>query len=173
MQVATFVVAVLGLAISAVSMTWQVTSHVLTGRRVRTVLLQGALNPARGMVTTPHANKRDVELLASQGFNQPIIAVRVANIGRMPVTVKRWGLVGEPKSFTLWPTAMTIGEPLPFRLEAGESETWAVDMGEVHRFVTASAAAFEIPVSQVRVRGTVELGDGRTCVTRKDLFFAE
>jgi hypothetical protein len=93
-------------------------------------------------------------------------------IGRIPVTVNRWGLVGEPRGFTLWPMTMAIGKPVPCQLEAGESETWAVAGSEVQKFVTASAFAFEVPTSDIRLRGKVELGDGRTHLTPTDLGFA-
>jgi len=51
----------------------------------------------------------------------------VANVGRQPVTVARWGL-RSGLGMSLYPAAGSIGPRLPHRLEVGESETWAVDL---------------------------------------------
>ena len=64
MAVATLVLAVVGLVISVISLTWQVVQHSLTGSRVRAELLLGGFGFG-GVVTGPFDMDRSV--LASQG----------------------------------------------------------------------------------------------------------
>jgi hypothetical protein len=67
---------------------------VLTGGRVKVALRVGGRGHG-GMITVPTERfaEESPQLLASQGYPQPIIAATVANVGRQPVTVARWGLV--------------------------------------------------------------------------------
>jgi hypothetical protein len=87
------------------------------------------------MVTAPAGNLSAdwLEGLASQGFSRPIVAVNVANVGRQPVKVARWGLKSG-LGVSLYPTDM-IGPRLPHRLEVGDAETWAMDMATVQAFI--------------------------------------
>jgi hypothetical protein len=98
------------------------------------------------MVTAPPNSLRANwwETVASQGFPQPIVAVMVANVGRQPVTVARWGL-RSGLGMSLYPAADSIGPRLPHRLEVGESETWAVDLAPVHAFIQATRETLEKP----------------------------
>ena len=75
--------------------------------------------------------------LASQGFSRPVVAVTVANVGRQPVNVARWGLKSGLGT-SLYPVAAGIGPSLPHRLEVGDAATWAVDMEAVQAFMKAT-----------------------------------
>lgn len=122
--------------------------------------------------------------LVEQGYTLGVIAVRVRNTGRMPVTVEHWSLgkwTPEPASLIgriesrinpppqsgpeLEPSGeATIGPPLPHLLEAGgPSATWAVRVEAVAAFGAATRA--ELGVDTLEVVGKVELGHGRTCTT--------
>jgi hypothetical protein len=121
--------------------------------------------------------------LAEHGYSVPVVAVEVRATGRMPVTVQRWSLgcsrPEEPRvrglgavyrrprllvSFT--PLGLSMGQPLPHRLEAGASETWAVPLSEVQVFADVNKEVFKLSAAVITAR--VELGDGRTYWTRVD-----
>jgi hypothetical protein len=140
MNVASLVLGIVGAVLASLSLGWQAANYVLTGGRVKVVLQVGGRNHS-GMITMPpeRFTQESPRLLASQGFPQPIVAVKVANVGRQPVTVDRWGLVSGLGT-SLYPAADSIGLPFPHRLEVGESATWAVDMRAVNAFIQATQA---------------------------------
>ena len=86
-------VGVCGVVLASLSLGWQAANYVLTGGRVKVRLLVGAVGRG-GIVTAPATNLslEWLQGLAAQGFSQPIVAVNVANVGRQPVKVERWGL---------------------------------------------------------------------------------
>lgn len=140
------------------SAVWQAATFALTGGRVKVQLRVGAMNRG-GMVTAPPSSLRPewIRELAEQGYSAPIVAVRVANVGRQPVTVASWSVVS-PRGVSLSPMADSIGPALPHRLEVGESETWAVDMRSVQAFMQTTTEV----LGGTEVFGQVELADGRT-----------
>lgn len=154
-------VAILAVVLACLSLGWQAATYVLTGGRVKVTLLVGAMGNG-GMVTgSPDKLKPGwFDGVAEQGYRSPVVAVKVANVGRQPVTVTRWSVVC-PLAGSLTPVANSIGPPLPHRLEVGESATWAVDMHSVHTFMEATRKVVARG-RQVVAFGQVELGDGRT-----------
>jgi len=148
-------VGVCGVVLASLSLGWQAANYVLTGGRVKITLLVGAMGSG-GMMTISTENLRPdwLEGLAEQGFSRRIVAVRVANVGRQPVQVTRWGLkpgLGP----SLYPQANGIGPSLPHRLDVGEGETWAVGMDAVQAFIQATNATF----------GKSQPGSGRPSTT--------
>jgi hypothetical protein len=181
MSVASFVLGICGVVLASLSLGWQAASYVLAGGRVKVRLRVGGLGNG-GMVTaTPDSLRANWwEHLAAQGYRRPIVAVTVANVGRLPVTVARWGLKSG-LGMSLYPVADSIGPRLPHRLEAGESETWAVDMAPVQAFIQAARETLggsqaesgppssligtiqaQMAAQKDGVVGVVELADGRT-----------
>jgi hypothetical protein len=182
MNVASLVLGICGAVLASLSLGWQAANYVLTGGRVKVTLLVGALGNG-GMATARPQGFMTTdwwENLGKQGFRQPIVAVRVANVGRQPVKVERWGLVSGLGT-SLYPLADSIGPGLPHRLDVGEAETWAVDFAAVDAFITATRETLGPPKpasqrseslvdtinAQVRtepgdVVAIAELADGRT-----------
>ncbi|GAB7046592.1 hypothetical protein [Catenuloplanes indicus] len=80
-------------ALSAASLGWQAATYLLTGGRIRVTLELGAVGNA-GLVSAPPklVTFRTMWSVREQGFDQPVVVVKVANIGRQPVTVQRWSL---------------------------------------------------------------------------------
>jgi hypothetical protein len=140
---ASLVVGTCGVVLASLSLGWQAATYVLAGGRVKVRLRVGGLGNG-GMVTAPPNSLSATwwEQLAAQGYRRPIVAVTVANVGRQPVTVARWGL-RSGLGMSLYPAADSIGPPLPHRLEVGESETWAVDLAPVHAFFRPRANLWE------------------------------
>lgn len=181
MNVASLVLGIVGAVLASLSLGWQAANYVLTGGRVKVVLRVGGRSDG-GMITMPteRFTEESPKLLASQGFPQPVVAVKVANVGRQPVTVAGWGLVSGLGT-SLYPATDSIGPPFPHRLEVGESATWAVDMHTVNDFIQATKATLaEQQVAPARpntllgrieteralqpgeIAGIAELADGRS-----------
>jgi hypothetical protein len=188
MNVASLVLGICGVVLASLSLGWQAAQHVLTGGRVKVRLRMGGIGNG-GMVTAAPSSLREGwwEQLAEQGYRRPIVAVTVANVGRLPVTVARWGLKSG-LGMSMYPAADSIGPPLPHRLEAGESGTWAVDMGPVDAFIRATrevlgrpqaesgrprstigAIQAEMSGQKDAVVGVVELADGRSKRSRETI----
>jgi hypothetical protein len=131
-------VGICGVVLASLSLGWQAATYVLSGGRVKVRLLVGALGNG-GMATKPAEDLSASWLkeLASQGFSRPVVAVTVANVGRQPVNVARWGLKSGLGT-SLYPLADGIGPSLPHRLEVGDAATWAVDMETVQAFMKAT-----------------------------------
>jgi hypothetical protein len=128
-------VGVCGVVLASFSLAWQAANYVLTGGRIKVRLLIGAVGNG-GIVTAPPENLSPEWLqgLASQGFSRPVVVVNVANVGRQPVKVVRWGLKsGLGVSLYLPPDG--IGPSLPHRLDVGDAETWTINMDTVRTFI--------------------------------------
>jgi len=155
-QVVTLVIAVLGLVVSVVALTWQVVQHRLTGSRVRVELLAGALG--KGGAGTGPIEAFDQEMLARQGLHQPIIAVRALNVGRLPVDVTGWDVkTGDGFGYTL--PGWGPNPSLPYRLEPGAQVTFFCPMADVLAMVAAKEA---IGKDDRHLQAAVALGTGET-----------
>lgn len=188
MEIATFVLAVVGTVLAAASLTWQAATYVLTGGRVSVELRTGALHASGSSMVTAATRDADqvwAAQLAEQGYTRPLVVVKVRNIGRMPVTIERWSLAcsgppepprnrgllaaiaaasSRPRRLTEFqPVAGSFGPQLPHRLDAGSSETWGTDAREIRDLVAATLEVWKLPL--VSLDGKVELGDGRTART--------
>jgi hypothetical protein len=163
-EIATLAIALLGVVLSALSLGWQAATFFLEGGRIKAVFQPGFSGGA-GVVTMPMAQFTDqatINTMMSQGFTQAVVAIRVRNVGRLPVTVASWSVVTRPGVVEWQPIGAALGPRLPHRLEAGESEMWATDFGSVRAMVVATASVKKIPPNRMRVGATVSLGDGRT-----------
>jgi hypothetical protein len=84
-------------------------------------LLVGALG--RGGAGTGPIEAFDQKMLARQGLDQPIIAVRARNIGRLPVDVTGWDVkTGAGFGYTL--PGWEVNPSFPYRLEPGAQVTF-------------------------------------------------
>jgi len=172
MQVATLVIAVAGVTLAALSLGWQAATFVLTGGRVKVELRVGAMHGTASHMVTQSVSSGlpDPERLQADGYTRPVVAVQVRNVGRMAVTVEDWSLFTSPGSrIALQPVGQSIGPPLPHRLEAGATGTWAVELAPVRAMRAATVAALKVPEERIKIRGKVGLGDGRTVETREAL----
>ncbi|KAA1399646.1 hypothetical protein [Aeromicrobium ginsengisoli] len=155
MEVFTLTIAVVGLALSVASLTWQVVQHSLTGPRVQAEILWGglgrggaAIGPIRG----------DLDRTLQQGFTEPVVAVRGRNRGRMPVDIKGYGVEGQA-GMSLSRFAWDPNPPLPHRLESGSEVTFYVPLEDVHRLIDASET---LGPYNGRIRGSLDLSLGKT-----------
>ncbi len=161
-------IAVVSLILAGLSLGWQAATFFLEGGRIRATLRPG-FSSASGVVTVPPSqflDKGTFGMMASQGFTQPVLAVQVRNVGRLPVTIASWSLVTRPHVGEFQPLSAALGKPLPHRLDAGESEMWAVDFAWIAAAVSASATVKKVPTAGIRVHATVSLGDGRVVAAK-------
>jgi hypothetical protein len=157
--------------VAALSLGWQIAVHQLEGRRVRVTLVHGAAG--RGSVVTSKVGRTGAPSnharLAEQGFTEAVIGVAVTNLGRAPVRVDRYSVlpVGRAAASLSVLGENVLGPELPYRLPAGETETWFVTDAQARALIAANRAM--APTSN-RVRMSVELGTGDVRRTRRAAF---
>ena len=169
MQVATFVIAVLGLAVATSSLTWNVVQFLLAGSRPEVQLIVGALAPG-GMVVGepgPHIEGTLRRFAADNGYDRRVIGVRVINYGRTAARVQSWGIKLKTAGVSFKPLDDSIGPELPHVLEPGAQETWVVDIERAVRLASVTAATFKRP--EEPLYGIVELSTGKALKSRKSV----
>lgn len=157
--------AIAGIVLSAVSLTWQAATFRLTGSIVRAELKHGGVGMGGVLFGSPGTYSQS--LLASQGFTQEVIGVEVFNRGRLPVSITGWALQIEGKE-TFSMTTQQVGPPLPYRLEAGANERWFMPMAMLRPAVATSVETFHRR-SPSSIRGLVALGTGGTVKTKQSM----
>lgn len=90
----------LALVVSSVSLTWSIAQHLLSGARLRV-----------GVHREPRSD--------SDWMWTPHVVVRVANVGRQPVTVTQVAVRVSHRRFVSLDQRTQLGDPLPARLEPG------------------------------------------------------
>jgi hypothetical protein len=157
------VIAVVGLALSVASIVWQAAQYLLTGGRVRLELLRGAMG--RGLITTNRPDRWDGGAMAAQGFTAEILAVRVRNVGRLPVVVEGVSVAIDGGT-KVGQTSQGASPNLPHRLEGGSSELFFLPFNLVKQAALATIAMRKRGEASIGARMVVELGDGRAKYTR-------
>jgi hypothetical protein len=157
MTVATLVIAVVGLVLSAVSVTWQVLQHRLSGPRVRVELLWGGIGGGR-VVTGPIRGTLDS---FAGGFPnsqavEPIAAVRGRNIGRLPVDVTAFAVEfdgGHSVGFPGW----NLNPTSPHTLKPGSAVVFYLPLNLVDATIRAGHDNLR---SHGQIRGSLDLATG-------------
>lgn len=165
MTVAAFVAGMTGVALSALSLGWQIASWLLSAGRVRATLRYGVLGMGGVVLRDADGGSAPVTVddLQRQGANGPdVLAVKVSNIGRAPVTVASYSVRHVASGMSFVPIGEAMGPALPHRMEPGESKTWLAQMDTVRALVHAS----QVIRGGSLVNMTVELGTGKIVTTR-------
>ena len=151
-DVATTVIAALGLAFALAALAWQAWSFRQAGSRVRVEIRSGLMG-AVGMVTTPGAaTAQQLEQLREQGYSTPVIAVRVMNSGRGATSVVSVAILYEGGA--AFENQAAMDPPLPYRLEGEHEETWRFDGQQVTAYAAALAAT-QLGGRTIRARVTL------------------
>lgn len=170
MTIAAFVAAALSLLVAALSLGWQIASWSLDGRRVRVVLIHGAVGLS-GMATGKVGRDRqpkDLDSLRAEGFTDAeVVGISVTNVGRAPVRIDRYGVRLKKGGFAYYPIGDAIGPELPFRLAPGETESWLADAADARRLVTTTRKVGRSSSSDVVME--IVLGTGDVKRTRRSL----
>lgn len=173
LAIAALAVALLSLVIAASALGWQIAAWLLEAGRARVQLRLGAFSSTgAGLVTHAVDSKLDpdkaIRDLMSQGYTAPVLAVSVTSIGRAPVTVQSWSAHAAKIGISFMPLADLIGDPLPKRLEPGETYTWAAPLQSATALVDAGQVVRDTGgVDDVYV--VVELGSGKKLRTPTSL----
>ncbi|MFI9649053.1 hypothetical protein ACIHAA_22470 [Streptomyces sp. NPDC052040] len=126
---ASLIISIIALCIGVANLTWQLALYLLNGPRVRVHLAVGALGRG-GMVTTPVKTVKDLNetfaAFGAQGFERPVLVVKVVNHGRLAVQLLDFGIEA-PKGVSAKPLSDAITEtPMPYVLEPHREGTWAM-----------------------------------------------
>ncbi|MBT2504786.1 hypothetical protein J7I98_02520 [Streptomyces sp. ISL-98] len=110
------VLSICALAVSVVSLTWQVVSWLRTGPVIK--------------VRTHYA----IPVIAGEIGSQQYLAVAATNRGRAPATITNWGLLLPDDVTTASQSAALPGvEELPHRLDPYAETSWYLGLGELDR----------------------------------------
>ncbi len=150
---ATVILAALGVCLALASLAWQARTFAISGSRI-SVEIKTALRGRGGDLTLPHtATAHDVEYMQSQGFEEPLFAVQVNNVGRGSTSIAEVKLVLDDGMAV----NTVLNPPLPFRLVGESEQTWYFDANLVVAVVRTSEKV--MPTGKPRtVRGQVKLG---------------
>lgn len=167
MDALTLIIAVLGLVVATGSAIWQAATFVLEGGRVK-LALQVGTTTGRSLITgnVDVIGNEALHKMIDQHGGTAVIAIEVRNVGRAPVTVQRWG-VRLASGVSLVPLDLSIGEKLPYRLDGGEQQTWAMDLEPVVDAVRVAKDVFHN--DEGSAWGFVDLGNGKTVRTRQSV----
>ncbi len=151
-------VAIIALAVSSSTLTWQVLQFLLSSSRPKVYLGLGAV---RGnQLASGRLGVARIDDLLTQGFDTPVATVRVHNRGRMAVSVTSWGI-----DFRGGMGLSNLGHsandhsPLPHRLDPGAEAQWVLPLQDVHALLDGMRDLGRAP-SQCRAR--IGLGTGKT-----------
>jgi hypothetical protein len=113
MEMTALVIAVVAVALSALSLGWQAATFFLSGPRVRSVYTADGL-----------------AALERMGYTQHVLVIEAVNVGRLPASVNNWSLrfgngviyqnPRDPHNY-----------PLPYRLESHTSAAWTAPVEDL------------------------------------------
>jgi hypothetical protein len=166
MEVATLVIAVVGLALAMLSLGWQAATFFLSGPRVKVYLREGLRGPV-GVMLAPASiyTGEGRDALTRMGYTEHVLGVEAVNRGRLPATIGHWSLKFKNDVAYQNPTDPT-NPSLPFRLEPETSATWyapAEDLQEVQDAFTDQSER------QATLHAEITLASGRTIRSKNAL----
>ncbi|MFF3988724.1 hypothetical protein ACFY0B_29550 [Streptomyces sp. NPDC001797] len=126
---ASLIISIIALCIGVANLTWQLALYLLNGPRIRVHMAVGALGRG-GMVMASLETVKDLNetfaAFSAQGFERPVLVVKVVNHGRLAVQLLDFG-IEVPKGVSAKPLSDAIGEtPMPHVLEPHREGTWAM-----------------------------------------------
>ena len=167
MQVATLVIAVVGLGLAALSLGWQLATFFLTGPRVKVDLHEG-FKSASGELMTGAASIYTNEgraALERLGYTEHVLAIEAINTGRLAATVNGWSIEFGNGALYENPSDM-LNPKLPYRLEPHTSQLWCAPVENLR------AVEWKDP-NATTVRGVVRLAGRRRVRSRNALIVEE
>jgi hypothetical protein len=111
--VAALVLGIIGTALAAWALTWNIVSFLLQGARPKLTPVVGVLTPDAGHLLSPATgNMTDTLRQTIEQFDGPlVVGVQVANVGRVPFHVAGWGIRPESANHTFVPARNDLGVP--------------------------------------------------------------
>lgn len=167
-DIASFVLAVLGFGLAVASLVWQYVTFLQSGGVAEVVLKVGIRTAGFQVLSTAAVNNAaDLRAMVEQHGGTPVAAVCVRNVGRMAITVTSWGFKNGAGQ-VLSPVGDAIGPRLKHTIAPGDEETWmapiqnAVFIGEAQGIVDKQRVT-------TQVRAVVDLADGRTVTSKNGM----
>lgn len=157
LDLVTLGIAVSGLVIAVVGLTWQVLQHRLTGSVVRAELLVGAFSRSAVVAGPPKSSGRHLQSCREQGFTDAVAVVRGRNIGRTAVDITHWD-VGATDGFSFSLPGYERNPTLPYRLEPGSAVDFYCPLPELMMVLDVKT---EIGRTDRRLRAVLSLGTGK------------
>lgn len=120
--------AIASLALSCLSLGWQVATWLMSTGKPKATLVYG-VHQASGLPNAPVGDSGeppfDPNELYRQGVvGQTVIGIQVVNHGRAPVTIVRVDLRARGGKASYTPTGNQIGDAIPCRIEPGAMATF-------------------------------------------------
>lgn len=151
------ILAVVGIALSSLSLGWQIAQWLMAGARVRVDVEVGMMNASGAMLGRPGAV--DFEQFRRQGIDRPVVALVVRNKGRFAVDLQRYTLQTTNK-IVYQQLDMEANPKVPFRLEGHSQTRFFTDAANVIAMLALAERAVGAP-KPMKIRGLVELATGR------------
>jgi hypothetical protein len=166
MEIATLVIAVVGVTLAALSIGWQASTFFLSGPRVRVALREGFQGPFGAMLGPPSLYaETGTESLVRMGYTEHVVGVEAVNRGRLPATVVLWSLRFGNGAAYQNPSDPSNPE-LPYRLEPETSAIWYAPVEHLRAFQEALVDQSE---STATLRAQVSLASGREITSKNGL----
>ncbi|MDT9591617.1 hypothetical protein RDV89_00965 [Nocardioides zeae] len=173
MSIAAFVLALCSLVIATASLGWQVSMWLLTAGRPRVRLKHGLASPVGSYLSyVPKSGApADLYALTRQGISgEEVVAVQVANVGRIPLVITGYSLALEGGTVRYHVHGEAVGPTLPHTIDPGASAMWMAPMERATRLAHASTGVEE---HRNRAFVVVETGLGRAVRTKTAVDLAE
>ncbi len=165
-DVATLVIAVVGVVLGAGSLVWQIASRHLERPRLKLALKRAWADAAHTQMVTAPLGGEVPTTLQSQGSVVPYLAVDVQNVGRFPVGVRSVTATME-RGFGYSEPGNALNPPRDHRIQPFAVSTWYLPMQPIQAMVDASAATLPGMNHAQEVRVCVEPEFGKPLVTKK------
>lgn len=166
MELTALVIAVVGLALAALSLGWQAATFFLSGPRVKVDLQEGFLGPM-GLMTASASvyTAEGREALDRLGYTEHVLAVEAVNSGRLAVTVNNWSInFGNGASYGN-PSDMR-NPKLPHRLEPHTTALWCAP---VEHLQLLQAEFTDQGARAATARGAITLPGRRAVLSKRAL----
>jgi hypothetical protein len=167
-DIAMLVFSILGVVATIAAIIWGIMHFFLTGSKVKAEFRIGMMGPG-GAVTKPvwkDMTESEVANLVAQGFNRPIIGVRVSSVRRSAATVDGLELDCDGP-FKVQVLGDAIGPSFPHTIGGKRDENWYADAS----LIEAMRAGAE-PLGRtgpLRVWANVNLGNDKSIRARGTL----
>lgn len=164
MTTAAFVLALIGVVLSAASIGWQIAIHFLSAPRFRVTVKAGLASGAGTITWDPGRRPQDGALQRHirDGYTRPVVYVQVSNVGRSPGSVS--AIKFDQGDAVYRPLGdVQAGPQLPSRVEPHDSQEWLV---AAQGLLAAMESAHDVFGSSTRVITVIETGTGRSVRSR-------
>lgn len=166
-NVATLVIAVLGLLTALGSVVWQAVSYSRSGPRLRITMKRGYVGMGQ-MVSGP-VKLDSTKQMADQGLTERFVGVEVTNVGRLPISIDGAEARME-NGMAFMETGLSINPPAGTRIEPHSSKSWWVRWEMAVAMVqTTAAIGSEKSNRALKVRMMVKPTVGKPLTTKEHI----